>query len=178
MIVSMIAAAGKNLVIGNGNDIPWHLPDDFAFFKKVTKGHHVIMGRKSWESLPPRFRPLPDRPNVVITRQQTYQAAGALVVSTLGKALEVARSNEETEAFIIGGGAIYRLGLDSTDIIYLTEIDNHFEGQVTFPKISLDQWKEVSRVHHLKDEHHQHAFDFVVYKKKYSTETGGTSKHR
>ncbi|MEM7297097.1 MAG: dihydrofolate reductase [Bacteroidota bacterium] len=165
MIISMIAAMGKNRVIGKDNDIPWHLPDDFKFFKNTTNGHHVVMGRKNWESLPHQFQPLPNRPNVVITRQADYQLKGALVVSSLVEALDVARKNDESEAFIIGGGEIYRMGLEIADRIYLTEIDGEFDGQVTFPTFSKEKWKESSREHHPADDRHQYSFDFVVYEK-------------
>lgn len=163
MIISMIAAMGSNRVIGKDNDIPWHLPDDFKYFKDTTKGHHVIMGRKNWESLPPSFQPLPGRTNIVITRQQDYRAEGATVVGTLDEALDIARKSEEQEAFIIGGGEIYRMGLGLANRIYLTEINAAFDGQVTFPEFNKSTWKEVSRDHHPTDDRHQHAFDFVIY---------------
>ena len=165
MIISMIAAMGKNRVIGKDNDIPWHLPDDFRFFKNKTKGHYVLMGRKNWESLPPKFQPLPDRPNVIITRQENYVANGGEVLNTLESALELARKNKEDEVFIIGGGEIYRMGLAYADKIYLTEIEGEFDGQVTFPEFSKNKWKEVERIHHPVDERHQYAFDFVTYLK-------------
>lgn len=161
----MIAAMGENRVIGKDNDIPWHLPDDFKYFKETTKGHHVIMGRKNWESLQQRFRPLPNRPNLIITRNSDYQAEGAQIVSSLEEALDIARRAGEPEAFIIGGGEIYRMGLELCDKIYLTEIEGSFEGQVTFPEFSADQWKEISRIHHSAGERHQYAFDFVIYEK-------------
>lgn len=166
MIISMIAAMGSNRVIGKDNDIPWHLPDDFKYFKNTTKGHHVIMGRKNWESLPSSFQPLPGRPNIIITRQKDYHADGGTVVTSLEKALEIARSNDEPEAFIIGGGEIYRMGLAFADRIYLTEINQPFDGQVTFPEFDKSKWKEESREHHPTDEKHKYSFDFVVYSKK------------
>lgn len=162
----MIAAMGSNRVIGKDNDIPWHLPDDFKFFKETTKGHHVIMGRKNWESLPPAFQPLPSRPNIVITRQSSYSADGAQVVASLQEALELSKESGEHEVFIIGGGEIYRMGLDIADKIYLTEINSTFDGQVTFPEFSKDKWVEESRVHHSADDRHQFSFDFVTYIKK------------
>jgi len=162
----MIAAMGSNRVIGKDNDIPWHLPDDFAYFKDTTKNHHVIMGRKNWESLPHRFRPLPNRPNIIITRQSDYQAEGAEVVTSLEDAIQIARNNGESEAFIIGGGEIYRMGLELSDKIYLTEINGAFDGQVTFPELDQNQWKEVEREHHGTDERHDYSFDFVVYSNK------------
>lgn len=161
----MIAAMGSNRVIGKDNDIPWHLPDDFRFFKETTKGHHVIMGRKNWESLPPAFQPLPSRPNIVITRQQNYHAEGAIVVSSLEEALKLSEENNESEAFIIGGGEIYRMGLNHADTIYLTEINGAFDGQVTFPEFSSKEWMEVERVHHPTDSKHKFSFDFVTYKR-------------
>ncbi len=166
MKISMIAAMGKNRVIGKDNGIPWHLPDDFKYFKDTTQGHHVIMGRKNWESLQQRFRPLPNRPNIIITRNEDYQAEGAVVVQSLEDALRLAEQAGETEAFIIGGGEIYRMGLEFSDKIYLTEIDGVFEGQVTFPEFSSDQWKETSKSHHPVDERHSYSFDYVVYEKK------------
>ena len=159
----MIAAMGSNRVIGKDNDIPWHLPDDFRFFKETTKGHHVIMGRKNWESLPSSFQPLPGRPNIVITRQENYEAAGAIVVSSLEEALELSLNNKESEAFIIGGGEIYRMGLHHAQKIYLTEINGDFEGQVTFPEFSSSEWIEKERTHHSTDEKHKYSFDFVTY---------------
>lgn len=162
----MIAAMGSNRVIGKDNDIPWHLPDDFKYFKNTTKGHHVIMGRKNWESLPHSFQPLPGRPNIVITRQEDYPIEEAAVVKSLEEALNIARENGEKEAFIIGGGEIYRMGLEYADRIYLTEINAAFDGQVTFPEFDTNIWKEVSREHHPVDERHKYSFDFVVYSKK------------
>ncbi len=165
MKISMIAAMGRNRVIGKDNDIPWHLPDDFQYFKNTTEGHYVLMGRKNFESLPPRFKPLPNRPNVVITRNPSYQAPGATVVTSLENALDIARKNMEEEAFIIGGGEIYLLGLQYADTIYLTEIDGMFEGDTLFPKFSPEEWTEVSRSHHPADDRHLYAFDFVTYQK-------------
>ncbi|WP_421877178.1 dihydrofolate reductase [Marinoscillum sp.] len=165
MKISMIAAMGQNRVIGKDNDIPWHLPDDFQYFKNTTKGHYVLMGRKNFESLPPRFKPLPDRPNVVITRNKQYQAEGAVVVNSLEQAIEKAKMKDETEAFIIGGGEIYQLGLDLADTIYLTEINGSFEGDTHFPEFDKTIWQETSRQHHPADDRHQFSFDFVVYKK-------------
>ena len=166
MIISMIAAMGKNRVIGRDNDLPWHLPDDFKYFQQTTKGHHIIMGRKNWESLPHNFKPLPERTNLVITRQQGYQADGGQVIHTLEEALEIPKKSNEEEAFIIGGGEIYRMGLPFADRIYLTEINGSFEGSVTFPEFSKEEWIETSRVHHSKDDRHNFSFDFVIYEKK------------
>ena len=165
MKISMIAAMGQNRVIGKDNDIPWHLPDDFQYFKKTTEGHYVLMGRKNYESLPPKFKPLPNRPNVVITRNESYDAPGTEVVNSQEDAIEIARKNNEEEVFIIGGGEIYKLGLAYADTIYLTEINGEFEGQTIFPEFDKSEWKEISREHHSTDERHKYSFDFVIYGK-------------
>ena len=153
-------------MIGKDNDIPWHLPDDFKYFKDTTRGHHVIMGRKNWESLPHSFQPLPGRTNIIITRQNDYDAKGGTVVKSVEEAIEIARANGESEAFIIGGGEIYRMGLSIADRIYLTEIDGAFDGQITFPEFDKSKWQESSRSHHPADDRHRFSFDFVVYSKK------------
>ena len=162
----MIAAMGSNRVIGKDNDLPWHLPDDFKYFQQKTNGHFIIMGRKNWESLPHKFQPLPNRTNLVLTRQKDYQAKGATIIRSLQEGQEIAAQNSENELFIIGGGEVYRMGLEIADRIYLTEIAGDFEGQVTFPELSDTQWKEIDREHHATDERHQYAFDFVIYAKK------------
>ena len=162
----MIAAMGSNRVIGKDNDLPWHLPDDFKYFQQKTNGHFIIMGRKNWESLPHKFQPLPNRTNLVLTRQKDYQAEGATIIRSLQEGQEIAAQNSENELFIIGGGEVYRMGLEIADRIYLTEIAGDFEGQVTFPELSGNQWKEIDRKHHATDERHQYAFDFVIYAKK------------
>lgn len=166
MTISMIAAMGQNRVIGKDNDLPWHLPDDFRYFKEKTKGHYVLMGRKNFESLPDKFCPLPDRPNVIITRKKSYEGKGAMVTNSLEEAIGLAEKNHESEVFIIGGGEIYNLGLKLCDRIYLTEIAGAFEGDTYFPAFDREDWKEVSREHHPADERHRYAFDFVIYEKK------------
>ena len=163
MKISIIVAMGANRVIGINNDIPWYLPDDFNYFKEKTKGHFVLMGRKNWESLPHQFKPLPDRQNVVISRQKYYRLKGATVVSSLSDALTFANNAKENEAFIIGGGEIYRLGISLADTIYLTEIKGEFEGDITFPELD-DSWIEIERLHHPADSKHAYAFDFVTYR--------------
>ena len=166
MRISMIAAISANRVIGKDNDLAWSLPDDMKYFKQTTQHHHVLLGRKNWESLPPKWRPLPHRPNFVITRNAHYEAAGATVTDSLEKAIDLARKAGEAEAFIIGGGEIYRLGLPLADRMYITEIDAVVEGDTYFPEWEPSHWAEVSRQHHPKDERHAFAFDFVVYDKK------------
>ena len=166
MQISMIAAVAENFVIGKDNDLVWRLPDDMKFFMEKTTGHHVIMGRKNFESLPPKYRPLPNRTNIIITRQEDYEAPGAHVVHSLKNALEIASKNNEKEAFIIGGGEIYKIGLDVADTMYLSEIHEIFEGDAYFPEFDKSKWKEIERIAHPVDHKHKHPFDFVTYKKK------------
>lgn len=165
MIVSMIAAMAENRVIGKNNDLPWHLPDDMKYFMQTTKGHHCIMGRKNYDSLPEKFRPLPHRTNIVVTHQQGFTAPGCTVVNSLEGALEIAAQNNEQEVFVIGGAEIYRLGLPYANKLYLTEIKSAVAGDTFFPVFDRKQWNETSRESHDADERHKYAFDFVVYEK-------------
>jgi dihydrofolate reductase len=165
MIVSMIAAMAENRVIGKNNDLPWKLPDDMKYFMETTKGHHCIMGRKNYDSIPEKFRPLADRTNIVVTRQQNFSAPGCTVVNSLESALEIAAENNEPETFVIGGADIYRLGLPYANRLYLTEIKAPVAGDIFFPVFDKKEWKEISRVPHDADERHKYAFDFVVYEK-------------
>ncbi|HEV8515638.1 MAG TPA: dihydrofolate reductase [Cyclobacteriaceae bacterium] len=161
----MIAALARNGVIGKANDLPWHLPDDMKFFMQTTKGHHVIMGRKNYESLPEKFRPLPNRTSIVVTRQHDYKAPGCIVVHQLEDGVKMAAKNGEPELFIIGGSEIYKLAMPIADKLYLTEIDAEIEGDTFFPSYKKESWREISRQHHSSDDRHQFSFDFVVYKK-------------
>ncbi len=170
MIISMIAALSKNKVIGRNNDLPWKLPDDMKYFMETTKGHHAIMGRKNYDSIPPKFKPLPQRTNIVVTRQSDFNAPGCIVVDSVGKGLEIAKRNQEPEAFIIGGAEIYKLGLPHADRLYLTEINAVIEGDTYFPSFDDSQWIETSRIHHDRDERHAYSFDFVIYDKKNITQ--------
>nr|AIA10877.1 dihydrofolate reductase [uncultured bacterium] len=163
MIVSAIAALSKNRVIGRNNDLPWRLPDDMKFFMETTKGHHVIMGRKNYDSLLPKFKPLPQRTNIVITRQRDFNAPGCTVMHAVQPALELARKNLEEECFIIGGAEIYKLAMPFTTRLYLTEIDADVEGDTYFPDVDINKWREVSRRHHPSDQRHAYAFDIVVF---------------
>jgi dihydrofolate reductase len=166
MIVSLVAAVAKNFVIGKNNGLPWRLPDDMKFFMETTKGHYVILGRKNFESLPHKFQPLPDRTNVVVTRQKDYKAHGALVVHSIEDALKVAEVNKESEVMVIGGSDIYTLALPMANRLYITEVNAEVEGDVYFPKFDKTEWTEISRLPHPADERHVYSFDFVVYEKK------------
>lgn len=166
MIISIIAAHTMNRVIGKNNTLPWTLPDDMKYFMQTTKGHHVIMGRKNYDSIPEKFRPLPNRANVVVTRQQNFQAPGCQVVHSIEEGITLARLARESEVFIIGGAEIYKAGFPFSSRLYLTEIDHDVDGDTFFPYWNKADWKEVSRKHHTPDERHAFPFDFVIYERK------------
>ncbi len=159
MLVSAIVAAAQNNVIGKDNQIPWYLPADLAYFKRTTLGHHILMGRNSFRSI---GRPLPKRTNIVITRDPYFSAEGVLVAHSLEEALGIAFDNGETEAFIIGGGAIYRDSMDLWDRLYLTEVETAPEGDVFFPEIDPAQWRETFREFHPADEKNAFGYTFRI----------------
>jgi dihydrofolate reductase len=165
MIISLIAALAQNRVIGKDNDLPWRLPDDMKFFMQSTKGHYVIMGRKNYDSLQDKFKPLPQRTNIVVTRQKDLHAPGCIVVNAVEKALDIAKQNNEQEAFVIGGAEIYKIALPLAHRLYLTEIHAHVQGDTYFPEFDKKEWNEVSRVPHKADERHPFSFDFVIYER-------------
>lgn len=136
--ISMIAALGTDTrAIGKDNDLIWDIPEDKKRFRTITKGHPVIMGRKTWKSLPSQFRPLPGRANIVISRDPNYEALGAVTCTSLAKALDIARmAPGNDEIFIIGGGEIYTEGLAHADRLYLTLVDDSAKGDVFFPDYS------------------------------------------
>ena len=166
MIVSLIVAVSENGVIGKDNDLIWHLPKDMKFFKETTMGHHVIMGRKNFESIPHKYRPLPDRTNIVITRQSGYKAEGCVVVNSIEAALEISKNNGDIEPFIIGGGQIYKLALEANlvDKIYLTKVRHSFDGDTFFPKLG-NEWEEIERIDCKSDEKHAHDYSFLTFEK-------------
>ena len=163
MIISLIAALSKNSVIGKNNDLPWRLPADMKYFMQTTSGHCVLMGRKNYESLPPKFRPLPNRTNLLVTKQKDYIAEGCLIFHAIDEAVEFAKQQGEPELFVIGGAEIYKATLPIADKLYLTEIDAMIDGDTYFPAFDKSKWKETSRTRHAPDEKHKFAFDFVVY---------------
>jgi dihydrofolate reductase len=140
----LIAAVAKNRVIGKDNQLIWDLPEDMAHFKALTAGHTVLMGRKTWESLPPRFRPLPGRRNIVITRQTNYAASGAEIANSLENGLQLASTAETV--FVIGGADLYRQALPLADVLELTEVDLEPEGDVCFPSFTASEWLESERI--------------------------------
>ena len=165
MTISIIAAVSENNVIGRNNRLPWHLPADMKFFKEKTMGHCIIMGRKNYDSIPKKFQPLPGRINIIISRNHDLKIPKATVVHSLKEAIMVARDNNETECFIIGGGEIYKQALEYCDKIYLTQIHHNFEGDVFFPELKKEQWKELSRTDYPKDEKNDCAFSIIELQK-------------
>lgn len=139
----LIAAVAQHGVIGKDNALPWHLPEDLKHFKALTTGHAVIMGRKTWESLPPKFRPLPNRRNIVLTRDPAYVAPGATVIHSLDDAVKV--SFGETALFVIGGAQLYAHALPHAQRLELTEIELEVDGDAHFPAFDRSHWREVKR---------------------------------
>ena len=159
-MITIIVAASENDVIGNNNKLIWHLSKDLIRFKNLTKGHHVIMGRKTFESMP---KALPNRTNVVITRNKNYTAENITVVDSLENALKVCK--DDPQPFIIGGGEIYRIGLTYAKRIELTRVYHNFEGDTTFPQIDKNIWKEVKNIKMFNIENHNYNFSFITYDK-------------
>ena len=141
--IVIIAAVARNRVIGRDNQLIWNIPEDMAHFKALTAGHTVLMGRKTWESLPPRFRPLPGRRNIVVSRQADYPAPGAEVADSLENALKLAST--ATIVFIIGGAEIYRQAMPLADRLEITEVDLAPEGDSWFPEIVTVDWEKVAK---------------------------------
>ncbi len=161
----MIAAAAENNALGKDNDLLWHLPDDFKRFKKLTIGHKIIMGRKTFESFP---KPLPQRTHIIITRDKDYTVPfdDCTIVHSLEAALQLV---SEEDAFIIGGGEIYKQGEAFADIIELTRVHGTFEADTFFPELDTSVWEVVMEEGHPKDERHTYAFTYVTYKRKEPT---------
>lgn len=161
-MLSIIVATDKNGLIGNGSQIPWHLPADFSYFKEKTLGHPVIMGRKTYDSI---GRPLPGRENIIVTRED-IKIGGVKVAHSIDEAIEISKDLKGgDEIFIIGGAGIYSQTIELVDRIYITYVDGEFEGDIFFPKIDEDKWKEVSRTDREKDEKNSHNMSFVLLEK-------------
>lgn len=157
-MIIMIAAAAENNALGKDNKIVWHLPNDFKRFKSLTSGHHIIMGRKTFESLQ---KPLPNRKHIIITRQKDYQAEDCIVVDSMEKALNACPKNQDS--FIIGGGEIYKIGLPFTDKIELTRVHHNFEADAYFPEINEKEWKLEKSEFNEKDEKHKYDYSYLTY---------------
>ncbi|MHA7601470.1 dihydrofolate reductase [Alicycliphilus sp. T452] len=162
MNVHLIYARAANGVIGKDGAMPWHLPEDLAHFKRLTQGHPVIMGRKTWDSLPARFRPLPGRANIVVTRQADWNEIGAQRASSLREALSMAKQTD-SEAWIIGGAQIYAQALPLATRIEVTEIGRDFDGDAHAPQLG-PEWQEVARSRHVGSG--GLPFSFVTYERR------------
>jgi dihydrofolate reductase len=157
--LSLVAAVARGGVIGRGGALPWHLPEDMARFRETTMGHPVVMGRRTWDSLPDRFRPLPGRRNVIVTRNEAWAADGAERAGSLEEALELLR--DACHVFVIGGGELFAEALPVADELRLTEIDLEVEGDAFFPPWERNAFEEVSRESHVSAD--GTPFSFVSY---------------
>lgn len=167
MRLAVIVAVAENGVIGNNNALPWHLPADLQYFKRVTLGKPIVMGRNTFESI---GRPLPGRSNIVVSRRQNYKPEGVQVVASLEQALElaadIAKSGDQDELMVIGGAAIYASAIPLADRLYITEVHATVEGDVHLPTVEWSQWHEVSREQHRAAEPDNVDFSFVVYQRR------------
>ncbi len=158
MLISLIVAASTNHAIGKNNELLWKLPNDMKFFKQTTWAMPVVMGRKTFESL--KGKPLNGRLNIVITRNNNYEAAGAVVVNSLQKAIAVAEENDYKELFVIGGGEIYAAAMQQAQQLYLTRVEVVIEGDTYFPEMDMAEWNLVMDEFHEADEKHAYSYRF------------------
>ena len=166
-MITLIAAASENNVIGRNQDLPWELPDDLRRFRKRTRGCPVIMGRKNYESIAARIGgPLPKRRNIVVTHQSDLSYEGCDMAASVDEAIAIAKEDDAEEIFVIGGGQIYAAALSLADRIDLTRVHADIEGDVFFPEIDFDEWVELAREKHLEDEEHAYAFTHFVLERK------------
>jgi dihydrofolate reductase len=167
--ISLIVAIAENHVIGKDNDLIWFLPKDLKYFKDMTSNHFVIMGRRNYFSIPEKFRPLPGRTNVVVTRQKDIiRDENVIVVDSVEEGIRLALEAGDTEPFIIGGGQIYHYALkhDLVDRMYITHVHHQFEGDTYFPHFMPEKWRKVSEERVDKDHRHPYDFSFLVFDKK------------
>ena len=162
MKITLVVAASTNNVIGKDNQLVWNLPNDMKYFKNVTWGMPVVMGRKSFESL---GKPLAGRKNIVLTRQKDWKAEGTIAVKDINDAFFLAEEMDYKEVMVIGGGEIFKMIIDRADRIHLTRVDATLEGDAFFPELKDDVWKMVSHVDHPTDEKHKYAYSFQVWEK-------------
>jgi dihydrofolate reductase len=165
MNISLIVAVSENNVIGKDNDLPWKLPDDMKFFKETTTGHHILMGRKNLESL---GRLLPNRTNIILTRDNAFNFKGAKVFHDIEEAIKFANENKEDELMVIRGGEIYKQTISKANKIYLTRVHTSIEGDVYFPEIDKEIWKMSEEYFHPKDERHEFSFTFQTFERRNS----------
>lgn len=162
MNLSIIVAIGERNVIGKKNGLPWYLPADLKHFKELTSGHAIIMGRKTFESL---GKPLPNRTNIVLAREADFAPPGVIVAHSIDEALALPAVQNDAEAFIIGGGEIFRQTIDRVATLYVTEVRHQFDGDIYFPAINRAVWKEVARERGAQDAKNQYEYYFVTYRK-------------
>jgi dihydrofolate reductase len=160
--ISIIVAIAKNYAIGKDNDLLWHISNDMKWFKKHTSGHQVIMGKKTWESLP--IKPLPKRTNVVITDVAGESFEGCKMAYSIEEALEYC--NEVEESFIIGGGSIYAQFLPHATKLYLTKVHKDFDADIFFPEINFEDWKLIEQEDHDDDPQNDFSYSFLIYERK------------
>lgn len=160
MKLALIVATDKNRLIGKNNDLPWHLSADLRYFRNVTMGKPIIMGKNTHESI---GRPLPGRQNIVVTNNQSYQARGCTVVYSIGEALQMVANVDE--AVVMGGASLYAQLLPRADTLYLTLVDAELEGDAWFPEWCLDDWQQISREDHVKDDKNEYPYSFIVYQR-------------
>ncbi len=167
MIVSMVVAFSDNGVIGKDNGLPWSLPKDMEEFRRITSGHHVVMGRRTWESIPERFRPLRGRTNVVLSRDPNYRAEGAMVLTSLDEAIKKAKLDGESELFVIGGAQVYEEALESdvVDRAYVTRVHGDVEGDAYMTALDNRWTRSPLATWHEADANHSHAFTFERYER-------------
>jgi len=161
--VSLVVAAARNGVIGAKGEIPWRLPDDQRFFRRLTLGHPIVMGRKTWESI---GRPLPGRENLVLTRRTGPAPDGTERFADLSRALAACKAKGAAECFVIGGEAVYREALATADRVYLTRVEAEPEGDVFFPDLDPETWKCTASERHERDERHAHAFAIETWERR------------
>ena len=165
--IKLIVATSENNVIGIKNDLPWHLPDDMSYFKKITTNSVVIMGRNNYLSIPDRFRPLKNRTNIILTTKPDFSPKDCLIANSLEAGIELGKKEKRTDIFIICGGMVYKYAIenDLVDIIFLTRIHAHIKGDTFFPNIDMINWKEINSRFQDKDVKHKFSFTFFKYEK-------------
>ena len=162
--VSLIVAMDRNRGIGRDNDLMWHLPNDMRFFKETTENQIVVMGRKNYDSIPEKYRPLPNRENVILTKNTAFEASNCSVFNSLDAALSAYESDKNRKLFIIGGGQIYKLALDANILeeMFITHIDGDYDADTFFPDFNESDWNKELLMSQSIDERHQH--DFKVFR--------------
>lgn len=161
-MISLLVAMDQKRTIGKNNDLPWHLPADLAYFKRVTMGHPIVMGRKTHESI---GRALPGRPNIIITKDKNYSAQGCRVIHSIEEIKGIEEKMED-EIFVIGGAQIFKETVQFADLLYITLIEKTFEGDTFFPEINKAEWELVLKEKGIKDERNPYDYFFLIYKRK------------